>query len=254
MARLLILLSLLSVVGAPTSPAASHSASKAPIDDFEQAKRALAKIYSGDHTEFYCGCPFRGKTVDIDRCGYRPKKDARRARRIEWEHVVPAQAFGQSFKEWREGHPACVDKRGRKFKGRKCAEKTSPEFNHMEADLYNLQPAIGELNGLRSNYSMAEIPGEPREFGACDAEIADHKFEPRAAIRGDIARIYLYMHQTYPGRGIISAKNQALFQAWDKLDPVDRDECARYAKVRAVLPSDNVILRDRCTGSLAVAQ
>jgi len=28
----------------------------------------------------------------------------------------------------------------------------------MEADLYNLQPAIGEVNWLRSNYSMEMIP------------------------------------------------------------------------------------------------
>ena len=44
-------------------------------------------------------------------------------------------------------------------------------FRYMEADLYNLQPAIGEVNGLRSNYSMEMIPGEKREFGACDVEI-----------------------------------------------------------------------------------
>jgi endonuclease I len=38
----------------------------------------------------------------------------------------------------------------------------------MEADLYNMQPAIGEINRLRSNYSMEMIPGDKREFGACD--------------------------------------------------------------------------------------
>ena len=29
----------------------------------------------------------------------------------------------------------------------------------MQADLYNLQPAIGEVNGLRSNYQIGEIDG-----------------------------------------------------------------------------------------------
>ena len=51
----------------------------------------------------------------------------------------------------------------------------------MEADLYNLYPAIGEVNGLRSNYSMAMIPGEKREFGTCDVEIEDKKVEPPPA-------------------------------------------------------------------------
>jgi deoxyribonuclease-1 len=34
----------------------------------------------------------------------------------------------------------------------------------MESDLYNLAPAVGEINGLRSNYSFGMIPGEMREF------------------------------------------------------------------------------------------
>jgi deoxyribonuclease I len=49
------------------------------------------------------------------------------------------------------------------------------------------------VKGLRSNYSMAMIEGEQRQFGACDVEIAERKIEPRPEIRGDIARIYLYM-------------------------------------------------------------
>jgi deoxyribonuclease-1 len=87
-----------------------------------------------------------------------------------------------------------------------CAKKMAPAFRFMEGDLHNLEPAIGEINGLRFNYSMAMIEGEARQFGACDVEIADRKIEPRPEIRGDIARIYLYMDTSYPGRGIISTR------------------------------------------------
>jgi deoxyribonuclease-1 len=59
----------------------------------------------------------------------------------------------------------------------------------MESDLYNLVPAIGEINGLRSNYSFAMIPGEKREFGTCDMEIENRKAEPRPEVRGNIASI-----------------------------------------------------------------
>jgi deoxyribonuclease-1 len=68
---------------------------------------------------------------------------------------------------------------------------------------------------------MAMIAGEEREFGLCDIEIADRKIEPRLAIRGDIARISLYMEASYPGRGILSDKNRPLFEAWDRADSVD---------------------------------
>ena len=44
--------------------------------------------------------------------------------------------------------------------------------------MYNLVPAVGEINGLRSNYSFGMISGEKREFGSCDMEIESRKAEP----------------------------------------------------------------------------
>ena len=175
-----------------------------------------------------------------------PVKDGRRAYRLEWEHVVPAEAFGHSFKEWREGDPACVDSKGKAFKGRKCAEKVNMQFRYMQADMHNLTPAIGEVNGLRSNYSYAMIPGEERRFGACDMEIVDRKAEPPENIRGDIARIYFYMDDAYPGRGIVGGKNRKLFEAWDKQDPVDAWECEREKRIREVQGNGNQFVGDEC--------
>ena len=62
------------------------------------------------------------------------------------------------------------------------------KYRRIQADMYNLYPAIGEVNGRRSNYSMAIIKGEKREFGKCDVEIKNKKVEPRDDIRGEIAR------------------------------------------------------------------
>jgi deoxyribonuclease I len=119
-------------------------------------------------------------------------------------------------------------------------------FRYMEGDLHNLEPAIGEVNGLRSNFSMAMIEGEAREFGACDVEIADRKIEPRPAIRGDIARIYLYMDSAYPGRGIISEKNRPLFEAWYREDPVDPWECERDRRIAALQGNHNAFVAAAC--------
>ena len=191
----------------------------------------MREVFAGHERTFYCGCAYSGNTVDLQSCGYQPKKNSKRARQLEWEHVVPAEAFGQSFPEWREGHPECVDRKGQPFKGRNCARKVAVPFRYMEADLYNLQPAIGEVNQLRRNYSMAMIPGEARPFGRCDLEIEDRKIEPRPEIRGDIARTYFYMNAAYPGRGIVSEKNRKLFEAWDKEDPVDDWERERARRI-----------------------
>ena len=141
------------------------------ITSFSKSKKLLRKLYKDNPVTLYCGCSYKGKKPNLSSCGYIPKKNNKRANRIEWEHVVPAHAFGKSFSEWRDGHPKCVTKKGKKFKGRKCAEKMNKEYKRMQADMYNLYPAIGEVNGRRSNYSMSIIEGENREFGKCDVEI-----------------------------------------------------------------------------------
>jgi deoxyribonuclease I len=242
--RLGIVMTIVGFVLATTAvPAAAQNTR---IDSFEAARKLAPQIYADRQEEFYCGCRYNGKDVDIASCGYEPKRAAKRASRLEWEHVVPAEAFGQAFREWREGHPSCVDSKGRHFKGRNCAKKMAIPFRYMEGDLHNLEPAIGEVNGLRSNFSMAMIDGEQRQCGACDIEIADRKIEPRPAIRGDIARIYLYMKASYPGRGIVSDKNRPLFEAWDREDPVDAWECERDRRIEALQGNHNPFVREQC--------
>ena len=216
------------------------------ITSFSKSKKLLLKVYKDHPFTLYCGCTFKGKKPNLSSCGYLPKKDKKRANRIEWEHVVPAHAFGQSFSEWRNGHPKCVNKKGKKFKGRKCAQKINKEYRRMQADMFNLYPAIGEVNGRRSNYSMAIIEGEEREFGECDVEIKNRKVEPREEIRGEIARTYLYMDSVYPGRGIISIKKRKLFDAWNKNDPVDEWECERAKRIEKIQGNRNEIVLDKC--------
>ncbi|BCS94533.1 hypothetical protein DSLASN_01650 [Desulfoluna limicola] len=105
--------------------------------------------------------------------------------------------------------------------------------------MYNLVPAVGEINGLRSNYSYSMISGERREFGSCDMEIENKKAEPPPHIRGDIARAYMCMNWAYPGRGIISRKNKKLFEAWNKVDPVDKWEHERSLRIEAIQGNKN---------------
>ena len=116
----------------------------------------------------------------------------------------------------------------------------------MQADMFNLYPAIVEVNGRRSNYSMAIIKGEKREFGKCDVEIKSRRVEPREEVRGEIARTYIYMDSVYPGRGIISKKNRKLFDAWNKSDPVDEWECERSRRIQKIQKNANQVLKKLC--------
>lgn len=236
---------LLSLCGSGPAFGLATISSNHGIPDFNHAKRVAREIHRDHAKTIYCGCSYTGTRIDLLSCGYHPRSNLKRALRLEWEHVVPAEAFGQSFAEWREGAPECRRRGGRKFKGRKCAEK-NPEFSRMEGDLYNLWPEVGELNGLRSNFSMAEIPGDDGEFGGCKAKVVDRKFEPMDFAKGTVARTYLYMEQAYPGRGIISEKNRKLFAAWDKQHPVTEWECLRAERIRVKQGNANPILAERC--------
>lgn len=228
----------------PPTPTSIEGNTK--IESFQTAKRHLKNIYRDHRTTLYCGCSFDSALrLSHKSCGYRPFKDKKRAARLEWEHVVPAHAFGQSLPEWRNGHPDCVRK-DRPFKGRRCAEKVSRRFRRMQADMYNLYPAVGEVNGRRSNYRMAEIPGEARIFGDCDFEIEDRKAEPAPHARGVIARTYMYMDSAYPKLGIITKKSRRLFDIWSQKHPITRWECERAKRIEAIQGNQNPILEAAC--------
>jgi len=204
------------------------------IRNFSEAKRLAAEVYLDRKETFYCGCGFdKKKRVEPSVCGYEPRKNNKRAKRIEWEHIVPAHTLGQSRQCWRE--PICTNSKGKAYKGRQCCEKVDPVFRTMESDLHNLVPAVGELNADRSNFSFNMIEGEPRNYGACDFEVDRklRKVEPRPEIRGDIARTYFYMHNTY---GVpLSDKQRRLFETWDREDPISEWEVIRNARIDAIV-------------------
>lgn len=212
----------------------SFSAVAEPPSSFSKSKRILAGLYASNPVSFYCGCDYRAKEKKLvpewESCGFIPRKNANRAARIEWEHVVPAWAFGHQLQCWQEG-------------GRRACKK-EPGFRAMEADLHNLVPAIGEVNGDRSNYSFAQLEGEPRVYGRCDMEVdfKSRKVEPPSDRQGDIARTYFYMRDEY---GLnISSKQEKLFAAWNKTDPVDRWELDRNRMISEVQGNSNPYVID----------
>lgn len=180
--------------------------------DFDSAKRLARKIYPSQSKTWYCGCTFRWQgekaQLDLASCGYRVRKNVQRAQRLEWEHVVPAQQFGHTLACWRQG-------------GRQLCGKKDAFFNQMEGDLYNLRPAIGEVNGDRAHYRYSELTGTATEYGNCPIQIDSRRelAEPADAIKGDTARIYFYMMERY--NVDVTDREYQLFLRWHQQDPVD---------------------------------
>jgi len=121
----------------------------------------------------------------------------KRSKRVEIEHVVPAENFGRTFSGWRDGHSQCVNNKGESFKGRKYAEKINSEYRYMQSDMFNLYPAVGAVNAMRSNYNFVMLSGGVSSFGICNMQVENRKAQPPKKSRGMIARSYLYMDLTY---------------------------------------------------------
>ncbi len=216
------------------------------INNFSKSKKILLKIHENNPFTFYCGCSYKNKTPNLSSCGYKIYKNKKRANRIEFEHIFPASRFGKKFQSWTKGHLNCVKNNGKKYKGRKCARKVDENYRLIEADMYNLQPTIGEVNQMRKNFKMSIISDEQRLFGKCDIEIKNNKVEPAKHIRGDIARTYLYMSDTYPNYINLSSIELDLFSLWNSQDPVDKWECKRYKLIKKIQKNENYILAKKC--------
>ena len=215
------------------------------IKTFSKSKKILFNIYKTHPITFYCNCFYKNKKPDFQSCGYKPYRYFKRANRIEWEHIVPASRFGKNFKSWTNSHPKCI-KNGKKYKGRKCSRKVDEKFRLIEADLYNLQPTIGEVNQQRQNFKMSIIPGEKRNYGECDFEVQNKFVEPSPNIRGDIARTYLYMADTYSRYIKLSKSEVSLFSEWNKADPVDEWECKKSKLIEKSQKNSNKFLFQSC--------
>ena len=215
-------------------------------DSFSQAKKYLREIYADHRETIYCGAKFNADSSVILPVGFETPKYKNKVHKIQWEHVVPAENFGRTFSEWREGHSKCINSKGEAFKGRKCAQKTNYEFNLMLADMHNLFPAIGSVNMMRSNFNFTQLPeNTPNTFGSCAMKIDGKKVEPPAASRGVIARTYFYMEQEYP-RFKISKQMKQLLTVWDKQHPVTEWECIRAKRIEKIQGNPNKIVDERC--------
>jgi deoxyribonuclease-1 len=202
------------------------------FETYGAVKRALyEEVFATNRRTLYCGCPFNAeRRPDLQACGYLSPGGGKRSKRIEVEHVIPASWIGAGRPCWTE--KICRNSHGDSFKGRKCCLQIDPGFRRAYMDLTNLWPTIGEVNEVRSNYPFGLIEGERRVFGRCDVEIERRRrmVEPRPEMRGDIARIGLYMEAVHGIR--LSAGQRRLFQDWHRDDPPDAEERQRHTIIK----------------------
>ncbi|MDF0606527.1 endonuclease [Neisseriaceae bacterium TC5R-5] len=204
---------------APSVEPLVTGSSKVGHRDFNGAKKVLPQVFAGMEQDFYCACRYQGKTVDWSSCGFKPRKAENRAKRIEWEHVVPAWTLGHQRQCWQNG-------------GRKHCTSSDSMFRMAEGDLNNLVPAVGEVNGDRGNFAYSAWTRQPQPmYGQCQSvvDFAHKRFQPREEVRGAAARITLYMHQRYDLR--MSQQDRQLMCVWARQYPITNWEQQRNQRI-----------------------
>lgn len=135
--------------------------------------------------------------------------------------MMPAEQFGQQFSCWRE--KLCSTRDGKAYKGRKCCAKIDSRFKEAEAELYNLRPAEGLVNQVRSNYRYGLVADKTPFYGcAIYFDKTNRKAEPDDRIKGLVARANLFMADRYDIR--LSPSQRQLFLAWNKQFPPTEKE------------------------------
>lgn len=111
-------------------------------------------------------------------------------------------------------------------------------YRKASSDLHNLWPALQRYNSSRGNLPFIEIPGEEWRWpeDKCDFERTSDGVEPRTWARGEIARSFLYMLDTYnlPDHG-----QRELMEKWNREDPVTEAEARRNKEISRLI-EDNL--------------
>ena len=193
---------------------------------------ARDEVYSGYTITKYCGCSYKpkgdsGGVIDTASCGY----DGSKAKYknaitvLDWEHVVPASLTpARQMNCWVNG-------------SRNVCERTSKEAQAIIFDLHNLVPSVGQTNRIRSDSRYGIIEGEARELGQCDFEWTKDIVEPSERIRGELARIWLYM--SYKHGVNLSEEERLMFLRWSLSDPPDDWEFIRNARIKELQGNSN---------------
>lgn len=169
-----------------------------PFLSFSSSKSQLTKLYSQNKNLPLSGLHYifdeQSCAVDgfVHGMGNEPEK-------ILWRHLVNETVMGEGM--------ACMQKKlclssfsGRYFKGPMCCRKSSPKFSKMSADMHNIIPTV--LKEAKSNLLSVN----------------------KITQKGRIARIVLYMHETY---GLSFTSNQIQrYKQWHFKYPVSSFERA----------------------------
>jgi deoxyribonuclease I len=198
-----------------------------------QLKVHLNQIYHNHRFTFFCDDVFSPKgEIDFQPCDNCPLIH----KKIQWMPIVPLWELAKQLNCYQE--KMCINKKGQAFKGLRCCQQLDRSYQKMSVDLHNFVPEVPLLKQQRRRFAFGFVQHHASS-NACHLYIDQKQkiVEPSPHLRGMIARIYLYMRDTY--HFPLSPAQTNLFLAWHKEYPVSEWERERNEKIRALQGNGN---------------
>lgn len=153
--------------------------------------------------------------VDTKSCSVQEDNETMR-----WMQIVPDTFYGR-YKACMIEKPCINVFTKEPFGSPLCCRRIDPQYRAMEADLFNLVPVVTSLAVLQKGRIFGEVKTATERLG--DVKFDENYIEPPAKVKGNVARVYLYMQERY---GLdLTQKQRRLFLKWHKEDRADDKEC-----------------------------
>jgi len=122
---------------------------------------------------------------------------------------------------------------------RQCLRENA-EYREILSDLHNIVPANSYFEFKRRTAVFGTLD-KTIKANKCGVRKKVHIIDPPDDIKGDIARVILYMHKTYdlPIQGSFPD-----LERWNSMDPPSQEEIARDQAIKALQGSGNPFVED----------
>ncbi|WP_345975370.1 endonuclease [Sulfurimonas sp. HSL3-7] len=209
-----------------------------------QAIKLIKKIHFDYKKTWLNSCDY---TYDLQSCMDKTMVDTstcsvqEQNQTVKWIQVVPDSFYGRNRECMNE--EVCVSKyTGKNYKGKRCCRQSDAAYRKMEADLFNFIPVVSSIADKRKDQIFMKV--DKAEYVVGKVKMDAKAIEPPDNLKGDIARVYLYMNERY---GLdLTLEEKEDYYYWHKLDSVDKRECAIAKTIMKIQGSTNRWIKEGC--------
>ena len=160
---------------------------------------------------------------------------------IGWMQVVLPNFYAKDMTCFKDD--GCVSPyTGNTYGGTLCCRQKNVAYQKIQGDLYNYIPVVSLLIEARGTRRFGVV--KKADFVIGQTRFDKQFIEPEASVKGDVARVYLYMDKTYNIQLLQTQKK--LFLQWHKMDKVDEQECALSKIYKKILKRINPYVEEGC--------